>query len=237
MVLNAANIGGGLMQAFGKKKARSIDPEWLKQHFGANAVNDQMVQLFNHVLSGPVGQQLMANAAQQGQQFQTDQARGAAAAGMGPTGGADSGASIFSGAAAGGATNALQRDVKSGIMNNAQSQAQQMVSDRMRIAAASKQQQMDNDFSQPSTMQSLGGMISRGANAGMAAIPAAAAGASAPSALLHPASPAMNSPLGSMGQSINKTPGFMGSRFQSASQGKFGRLSRANASLPMWSNK
>ena len=237
MTLMAANMGGGLMNALGQKKAKSIDPEWLKRHFGAQQVNDEMVRLFNHVLSGPVGQQLMTSAAQQGQQFQNDESRMAARAGFGPTGGADSGASIFSGAAAGGATNAMQRDVKANLANNAMSQAGQMVNDRMQLAAGSEQRRLDNDFSTPSKMQMLGGMLARGANAGLMAsggppsLPVASLTGPAggqysstpqPSPML---SNVQNSPL-NMG--VHKSNYF--SRLSNAMRAPFSRLSRTGES-------
>lgn len=165
--LMAANIGGGLL-GLHHNKPKTISPEWLKQHFGAGAVNDEMVQLFNHILASPVGQQMMTSAAEQGSQFQNQVARNMAAAGMGPSGGADSGASIFSGAAAGGATNALQRQGKADIMAQAMPVAQQMVSQRMALAAGSKQSALDIQNARPSGIAQFGNMLATGANAAMA---------------------------------------------------------------------
>ncbi len=128
-LLMAASVGGGIMSALGGRKA--IDPEWLKQHFGANAVDQEMVDMFNHVINSPVGQQMMTNAATQGQQFQNDTNSAAARAGLGPGGGASSGTGIFATSAAQGATNAMQQGVRSNIFQSVMPLAQQMVNNRM----------------------------------------------------------------------------------------------------------
>lgn len=171
LILMSAQMGGGMMESLDKsqKKIKSIDPQWLKQHFGAKAVTDEMMSLFNNILNSSYGQQLMTNAAEQGQQFQTDMARKAAASGFGPTGGATSGASIFSEAAAGGATNALQRDAKAGIMQGALTSAQQMVRDRMQIASQSEMERLALENAKPGKWATLGSMLTRGAGGALAA--------------------------------------------------------------------
>lgn len=193
LALIGASIGGGILQAAGGKKAKSISPEWLKKHFGPDAVTEEMIALFNQIINSPQGQQLMTSAAEQGAQFETDVARRSAAAGMGPAGGAESGASIFSGAAAGGATAGLQRGVRANVMQHAGTMAQQNVNARMAAAAGSEQARLAGDFSQPSTMQMLGGAISQGAAAGLAATPTSAV---APRATTTPYS--VNSPTGGL---------------------------------------
>jgi len=164
LTLMAASMGGGLLQSLGGKKNK-IDPEWLKKHFGAERVNSEMVALFNQLINSPYGQSLLANAAEQGNQFQTDVSRRAAAAGFGPTGGAESGASIFSQAASGGAVNALQRGVRADMMEAALPIAQQIVNSQMNAAVNAQMQ----DQAQPSGMQMFGAQLSRGADAALAA--------------------------------------------------------------------
>jgi hypothetical protein len=171
LALIGASIAGGIMQSAGQKTPKSIDPEWLKKHFGADAVNEEMISLFNNIINSPYGQQLLTSAAESGQQFETDVARRSAAAGMGPAGGADSGASIFSGAAAGQAGAGMKRQVKSDVMQQSMQQAQQIVSQRMQAAVNSEMQRMAAENAQPSTMQAIGGGIARGAAAGLAATP------------------------------------------------------------------
>lgn len=189
--LMAASIGGGIMQATGKNKQKSIDPNWLKQHFGAQAVNEEMLTLYNRILNSQYGQQLMAGAAEQGQQFENNVNRQSAAAGFGPGGGADSGASIFSSAAAGQAGAGLQRGVQGSIMQSALPAAQSLVRDRMNAVVNSEQSRLESNAASPSPMQTLGGMLSRGANAGMAA------GAPAPgAAAMAQAAPSMQAPRG-----------------------------------------
>ena len=167
LAIQAIGVGGGLMQAFGGggNKPKSVDPAWLKKHFGADAVNEEMITLFNQLINSPYGQQLMTSAAEQGQQYQTDMSRRAAQAGFGPAGGAESGASIFSQAASGGAGAALARDVKGGLMQTAAPLAQQMVQSRMNAAVQSQM----GMAGQPTTMQNLGGMLGDMSAAGMAA--------------------------------------------------------------------
>lgn len=115
----------------GSKKKKTIDPAVLQRLFGAGAVNKEMMDLFNQAINSVHGQQLMTNAAEQGQQFERDTNRAAAAAGLGPAGGASGGADIFASSAAQGATNSLQRQVQSGLMEQMLPIAQQIVQDRM----------------------------------------------------------------------------------------------------------
>jgi len=115
----------------GSKKKKVIDPELLKRMFGAGAVNKEMMDLFNQAINSTHGQQLMTSAAEQGQQFERDTNRAAAAAGLGPAGGATGGADIFASSAAQGATNSLQRGVQSDLMEKMLPIAQQIVQDRM----------------------------------------------------------------------------------------------------------
>ena len=158
LILSAASLGGGLMQAFGGRK--EISPEWLRQHFGASAVNQEMLDLFNNIINSPVGQRMLASAAQQGQQFGRDVASQAAQAGFGPGGGADSGASIFAGGAAAGAPQALERDVRANIMAEALPLAQQIVHSRMQAFMEGRKE--------PTRMQMLGGAL--GEAAGLASM-------------------------------------------------------------------
>lgn len=129
--LMAMSMGGSLMSALGTKKRKAIDPEFLKQTFGANAVNEELMNLFNRAINSTQGQQMMASAAEQGQQFQTDLARQAASAGLGAGGGASSGTDVFATAGAGQAGNNLQRGMRASLMQSMLPVAQQMVSDRM----------------------------------------------------------------------------------------------------------
>jgi hypothetical protein len=64
LTLLGASLAGGIIKAFSGKKV--IDPNWLKQHFGAAVVNQEMIDLFNHAISSPQGQRIMTSAAEQG---------------------------------------------------------------------------------------------------------------------------------------------------------------------------
>src|ERR1043165_9345784 len=101
-ILSAASVAGGILG--GQRK--HIDINWLREKFGAKAISDEAVQLFNHILNSPYGQSIMANAAEQGQQFGRNVNQASAAAGLSGGGaGADSGTGIFATSAAQGAQN------------------------------------------------------------------------------------------------------------------------------------
>jgi hypothetical protein len=126
IVLGLASLAGGILG--GRRK--QIDPEWLKQHFGPQAVSEETLALFNSLLNSPYGQRLMSTAAEQGQQFGRDVNLQAAQAGLsGPD--ASSGTGIFATSAAQGAGNSFQRDVGSQFFQMALPMAQEMVNQRM----------------------------------------------------------------------------------------------------------
>jgi hypothetical protein len=159
-ILVGASLLGGIMQATGGRK--QIDPEWLKQHFGPKIVTDEALQYFNEILNSPYGQQALASAVQGGQQLQNETETRAAAAGMGPTGGAQSGSSIFSEAAAGGAANAAARGVRGDLWARSFDAAQQAVNSRMNAWAGLYANQG------PTTQQMLGGALGNAAGTGLA---------------------------------------------------------------------
>jgi hypothetical protein len=125
-VLSGLSALGGI---FGrkKKKRRYLDPAMYRQLYGEKAVGERTQSLVNQILSSPYGQTLMQGAAEQGQSLQNQLNRSAAAAGFGPEGGAQSGASDFGIAAGPAAVGSLQRGVRSGLWANAMPLAQGMV--------------------------------------------------------------------------------------------------------------
>jgi hypothetical protein len=136
--MNPLQIGMGILQAggnllgiFGKQQRKSIDPEWLRQNFGAGAVNSELMQLYNRAINSVQGQQLMTGAAQQGQEMQTQEARSAAQAGLGAAGGAGSGTDIQAGASAAGYVSGIQNQTKAGLMESFIPYASQIVQDRL----------------------------------------------------------------------------------------------------------
>lgn len=148
------------MQAAGGKK--TIDPEWLKQHFGAAAVTEEMVTLFNNIINSPYGQQVMTDAASQGSQFETALRSNTAQTGLGTGEGGTSGASIFSESAAGGATKSLQGQARAGIFQQALPIAANIVN--ARLAAYMGQPAL----SQPTPLATLGSAIGNAAGVGSA---------------------------------------------------------------------
>jgi hypothetical protein len=129
LTLLGASLAGGIIKAFSGKKV--IDPNWLKQHFGAAVVNQEMIDLFNHAISSPQGQRIMTSAAEQGAQFGQDTQRAAAKAGLGAGGGAASGTGIFATSASEGATNSFQREGRAQLFEQGRSTAQDIVNNRM----------------------------------------------------------------------------------------------------------
>jgi hypothetical protein len=81
----------------------------------------------NQIVNSPYGQQLMQQAAVQGQGLQTGLDKQAAVSGFGPAGGASSGASDFGVSAGPQAVGALQRGVTGDLWKNAMPIAQGMV--------------------------------------------------------------------------------------------------------------
>ena len=122
-ILQGASMLGGII---GKKK-RYIDPEYLRTHFGAEAVTKRAQELFQKIMASPYGNQLMSSAAEQGQRLQTDMGARAAASGLSPDTGGQSGASDFATSAAAGAADSIQRAGKAEVYGQAMPLAQQMV--------------------------------------------------------------------------------------------------------------
>ena len=145
---------GGLMG----KKRKAINPEELKQLFGAKAVTNEQMELFNRAISSAQGQKLMAGAAQAGQNFQTDVARSAAGAGLGGGEGMTSGADIFGNAAGAQATGNLQRNMQGDIMASMLPIAQQLVSDRMQAWLADRNAALGQTTRFQDIMSSIGGL-------------------------------------------------------------------------------
>jgi hypothetical protein len=143
-ILNA--LGG----VFGKKK-KYLDPEMMKQKYGPAAIANETQQLANFILNSPYGQQLLSQAATSGQDLQTEMASRAAAAGLSPDTGGESGASTFAAAAAPQAQANLERATKAGIWQNALPVAAQSVANR----AALEQGNIAEQNQDPSTFQKI----------------------------------------------------------------------------------
>lgn len=125
-LLSAAALAGAIIG--GKRK--HIDPEWLKQHYGANAISAEAQALFAHVINSPVGQSIMNSASEAGQQFGRSTQAQAAAAGMTPASGAATGTGIFATSAGEGAANSLQTQARGNIYQSVLPIAQDIVNAR-----------------------------------------------------------------------------------------------------------
>jgi hypothetical protein len=110
-IFKGASLLGGL---FGKKK-KHIDPNWLAQHMGPAAQAMRTQEIANNLLNSAYGQKLLTSAAEQGSQFANEMNARAAAAGLSPDTGGQSGASDFTTSAAQGAGAGFKRDVESNI--------------------------------------------------------------------------------------------------------------------------
>lgn len=158
-ILVGASLLGGILQGTGGRK--QISPDWLREHFGPQMVNAETMEYFNRILNSPYGQQQLSQAVQGGQQFQNETESRAAAAGMGPAGGANSGSSIFGEAAAGGAANAAARGVRGDIWARSFDAAQQSVAQRMGMWGSLYANQG------PTTQQQIGGALGNAAGVGL----------------------------------------------------------------------
>lgn len=158
--LIATSALGKLGSIFGAKKRKQIDPNMLRQMFGAKAVTDEQMELFNRAINSAQGQQLMTGAAQQGQQLQTDVARRSAEAGLGPSGGASGGADIFAGAASESAVGNLQRSTRASLMEAMLPLAQQLVSDRMQAWLSDREKVQGQTTKFQDVMSAIGGLSS-----------------------------------------------------------------------------
>lgn len=185
---------GKLGGMFGGKKRKQIDPNMLRQMFGAKAITDEQMELFNRAINSPQGQQLMTGAAQQGQQLQTDIARRSAEAGLGPSGGASGGADIFAGAASESAVGNLQRSTRASLMEAMLPIAQQLVSDRMQAWLSDREKVMGQTSKFQDVMGAIGGLssdllASRQASQAGASTPDGAKPEAKPQAALEAAAP------------------------------------------------
>lgn len=156
---------------FGAKKRKQIDPNELRQMFGAKAITDEQQELFNRAIGSAQGQKLMAGAAEEGQGFQTSVARQTAAAGLGGSGGMTSGADIFGNAAGAQAAGNLQRTVQGNLMQSMLPIAQQLVGDRMQTWLADRNATLGQTTRFQDVMGSIGDlganlMAARGAGGG-----------------------------------------------------------------------
>ena len=149
-LMAAPYILSALGGIFGKKK-KYMDPEEYQRRFGGKALADETQQIANFILNSPYGQQLLTSAAEGGQQFERDTAARAAASGMGPGTGAESGASIFASGAAGQASNALRTGVKADVLKTALPIAAQNVRGYGQLALSNLAEQNQ----EPSTFQKI----------------------------------------------------------------------------------
>lgn len=143
-ILNA--LGG----VFGKKK-KYLNPEVMQQKYGSRAVAKETQDIANFILNSPYGQQLLAGAAESGQNLQTEMDARAAQSGLSPDTGASSGASTFATSAGAQAQGNLERQTKAGIWQAALPIAQQQVAQR----AALEQSNLADQNAQPSLFQKI----------------------------------------------------------------------------------
>lgn len=140
-ILQGMGLLGGI---FGKKKRKYMDSEALRQMYGPQAVGKDTTELANYILNSPYGQQLMSSAAEQGQTFQTEMASRAAASGLSPDTGGQSGAGDFATSAAAGAQSGFERQTRAGMFEAAMPIAAQMSAARMQAALGQEQDQNMN---------------------------------------------------------------------------------------------
>jgi hypothetical protein len=140
----------------GRHKPKQFDQEYMRTHFGPEAVAARAQELSQRIMASPYGQQLMASAAESGQGLQTDMARRAAESGLSPDTGGQSAASDFATSAASQAQGAFERGAKSNVFQNSLGVAQGMV-DAERQNALANQAETN---AQPNMWQKIGGVAS-----------------------------------------------------------------------------
>jgi hypothetical protein len=147
-VLQGLSALGGIIG----KKHQYVDPEKLREKYGAAAIARDAMKHYNAILASPYGRQLMASAAASGQEMQTDLAANTARAGLGPGTGADSGSSVFAASAGPQIQASLERRERGNIWQQA-----------LPIAAAENQRLAELEISnnaernaQPNAWQRLG---------------------------------------------------------------------------------
>jgi hypothetical protein len=136
-VLQGLSALGGI---FGKKK-KYMDAETLRQLYGPNAVGKDTTELAQYILNSPYGQQLMAQAAEQGQTFQNEMNAKAEAEGLSPDTGGQSAASDFATSSGAAAQAGLERQTRAGITQSAMPIAADMAAARMQAALMQQAQQ------------------------------------------------------------------------------------------------
>jgi hypothetical protein len=161
-ILALASAAGAIMATSDGRKV--IDPEFLKQHFGAQAVTDEFVKQFNATINSDYGRNMLAQAAAQGDRVATSVASNAARAGFGPGEGQDAGSAIFARGSAESAGDSLARGVQSGIAQNALSTAADRVGSWQNAYVNSYLQKQQT----PTAMQGLGDRIGQAAGVGLA---------------------------------------------------------------------
>lgn len=125
LALQALSATGGILG----KKRKHIDPEMLRQRFGPGAVSKDTIELANYILNSPQGQQLLANAAESGQQFENNVNANAASAGLAGPGGS-SGTGVFATSAGTQAQSGFERAIKGNVYQAALPIAAQGVANR-----------------------------------------------------------------------------------------------------------
>lgn len=199
--------GGQLLNIFGKKHRKEIDPEFLKRTFGAGAVNKELMELYNRAINSVQGQQLMTQASQTGQNFQNAVNREAGAAGLGAGGGASGGANIFASGAGSQAAANLQGQEKAGLMQSMLPVAQNLVGEQLRAYMGG--QEMAGQ-PMPSPWSDFGNLLANYGNAGITSLPTGnSAGGNAVSGTGNAMGPPMASlaPTTAPGGAAITTPG------------------------------
>jgi len=174
LALGGASLLGSILGALGGKN-KTLDPEVLKRLFGAEAINEETMKLFNTIIGSPYGQNLLREASLRGGQISQGISQRLAAAGL-AGGGAETGVGSFAATAGQSAGDLLTSQARSGVFGQAMDAASQIVRDRMAAYTNSQLQQQG----QPSTLQQIGGALSGAAGIGLAALPTKSAAAPAP---------------------------------------------------------
>lgn len=163
VALAAISIGGGLISATGGRKA--IDPEMLRRLFGAEAISEETIRLFNLFINSPVGAQMTTEARLVGSRI-GGQVQAALSSSSGQRSAVDEVRKVLASEAGASAV----RDVKANLFSNALQGASETIAQQLAAFTQSKIVEQQT----PSTAEKIGGAIAGASGRALAGLQAQA---------------------------------------------------------------
>jgi len=164
-VLAGAGVLGSIIGLFGKRKT-PMSPEELKRFFGTETISKETLDLFNTLITSPVGQKMARDAQLAGGRISQNIQDRMAKAGLGGEG--SSGMTSFAAATGAEAGTALELQGRAQTLAGALGSVTSNVNNRMGIAAQGRMQEAQT----PTFAEKIGGAITGGAGVGLSMLPA-----------------------------------------------------------------